>query len=106
MDRTKDLETWNENIQSQKISSIAVFCNQFLLQNDLFPWVFSEFIHKIKYVDSDTVIQLFIKRRNLFMYQNYRKFNTRAMNTSEDLTMTMICGFTIRIGKYHPQLLL
>ena len=35
MDRTKDLETWNEGIKSQKLSSIDDVCNQFLLPNVL-----------------------------------------------------------------------
>ena len=37
MDITKDLETWNEAIKSQKLSSITDVCNQFLLPNVLCP---------------------------------------------------------------------
>ena len=58
MDRTKDLETWND----QKLSSVADACNQFLLPNVLCPWGCSEFIHKVGYVDLDTVIQRFIQK--------------------------------------------
>ena len=73
MARTKDLETWNEGIKSQKLSYIANVCNQFLLPNVLCPWGCSEFIHKVVYVDLATVIQQFIQKCNLciFMYQNY-----------------------------------
>ena len=56
MDISKDLETWNEGIQSQKLSSIANFCYQFLIPNVIYPWGFSEFIHKVGYVELDTVI--------------------------------------------------
>ena len=56
IDRNKDLETCNEGIKSQKSSSIADVCNQFLLPNLLCPWVCSEFIHKVGYVNLDTVI--------------------------------------------------
>ena len=53
MDRTKDLETWNTGIIYQKLSSIVDVCNQFLLPNVLCPWVCSEFIHKVGYIDLD-----------------------------------------------------
>ena len=56
MDIRKDLETWNEGIQSQKLISIANVCNQFLLPNVIYPWGCSEYIHKVGYVDLDTVI--------------------------------------------------
>ena len=65
MDRTKDLETCNEGIISQKLGFIADFCNRFLLPNVLCPWECSEFIHKVGYVDLDTVIQRFIKKSNI-----------------------------------------
>ena len=64
MDRTRNLETWNEGIKSQKLSSIADVCNRFILPNVLCPWGFSEFIHKFGYVDMDTVIQQFIQKFN------------------------------------------
>ena len=67
MDRTKDLETWNEGIKSQKLSSIADFCNQFILPNVVCPWVCLEFIFKFGYVDMYTVIQLFIQKCNLYI---------------------------------------
>ena len=65
IDRTKYLETWNEGIKSQKLSSIADVCNHFLLPNVLCLWGCSEFIHKVRYVDLDTVIQRFIQKYNL-----------------------------------------
>ena len=65
MDRTKDLETWNEGIKSQKLSSIDDVCNQFLLPNVLCLWECSGFIHKFGYVDLDTVIQILIQKFNL-----------------------------------------
>ena len=65
MDRTKDLETWNEGIKSQELSYIANVCNQFLLPNVLYPWGCSEVTHKVGYVDLDTAIQQFIQKRNL-----------------------------------------
>ena len=61
MDRTKDLETWNEDIKSQNLSSIADFCNQFILPNALCSWGFLGFVHKVEYVDLDTFIQQFIQ---------------------------------------------
>ena len=57
MDRTKDSETWNKGIKSQKLSSIADVCNQFLLPNVLCSWGCLEFIHKVGYVNLDTLIQ-------------------------------------------------
>ena len=57
MDKTKDLETWNEGIKSPKLIYIADVCNQFLLPNGICPWGCSEFIHKVGYVGLDTVIQ-------------------------------------------------
>ena len=57
MDRTKELETWNEGIKSQKLCSIADVCNWFLLRNVLCPWGCSEFIHKVGYVYLDTFIK-------------------------------------------------
>ena len=68
MDRTKDLETWNEEIKWQKLSSIADVCNQFLLPHALCPWGCSDFIHKVGYVDLDTVIQQFIQKCNLSIF--------------------------------------
>ena len=65
MDRTKYLETWNKVIKSQKSSCIADVCNQFILPNFLCTWGFSKFIHKVVYVDLDTVIQKFIQKCNL-----------------------------------------
>ena len=65
MDITKDLETCNEGIKSPKIIFIDDFCNQFLLPNFLCPWGCSDFIHKVGYVNLDTVIQLFIQKCNL-----------------------------------------
>ena len=47
MDRTKDLETWNEGIKYQKLGYIDDVCNQFLLPNVLSPWGCSEFIHTV-----------------------------------------------------------
>ena len=81
MDRTKDLETWNEGIKSQKLSYIDDVCNQFILPNVLCPWGCSEFIHKVGYVDLYTVIQQFIQNETFpwLMYQNYIKYNTCAM---------------------------
>ena len=66
MDRIKDLETWNEEIKYQKLSSIPDVCNQFLLTNVLCLWGCLEFIHKIGYVDLDTVIKQFIQKCNLY----------------------------------------
>ena len=108
MDRTKDLETWNEGIKYQKLRSIADVCNKFLLPNVSCPWGFLEFIHKIRYVDMDTIIQLFIQNVAfiLSMYQNYPKYNTRVMTISENPIINMVCGYTILIGKYYLQLLL
>ena len=68
VDRTKDLETWNEGTKSQKLSSIADVCNQFLLPNVLCWWRCSEFIHKVRYVDMDAVIQRFIQKCNLSIF--------------------------------------
>ena len=65
MDRTKDFETWNEGIKSQKLSYIADFFNQFLLPNVICLWGCSDFIHKVRCVDLDTVIQKFIQKFNL-----------------------------------------
>ena len=65
MDRTKDLETWNEGIKYQKLSSIADVCNQFLLPNFICPWGCSEFIHRFGYIFMDTVIKRFIQKCNL-----------------------------------------
>ena len=65
MDRTKDLETFNEGIQSQKLSYISDFCNKFLLPNVLCPWGCLEFNNKVGYVDLGTVIQQFIQKWNL-----------------------------------------
>ena len=49
MDIPKDLETWSEEIKSQKLSYIADVCNQFLLPNVFCPWGCSDFIHKAEY---------------------------------------------------------
>ena len=57
MDRTKDLETWNEGIKYQKLGSISDVCNHFILPNVLCPWGCLDFIHKVGYFDMDTVIQ-------------------------------------------------
>ena len=57
MDRTQDLETWNEGIKYQKLCYIADVCNWFLLPNVIWPWGCSEFIHKVVYVELSTVIQ-------------------------------------------------
>ena len=65
MDRTKYLKTCNERIKYQTLSSIAYVFNQFLLPNVLCPWVCSEFIHKVGYIDLYTVIQRFIQKCNL-----------------------------------------
>ena len=40
IDRTEDLETWNEGIKYQKLSSISDVCNQFILINVLCTWGF------------------------------------------------------------------
>ena len=42
----------------------------------------------------------------LLMYQNYLKYNTHTMTISENPKMTMICGYTILIGKYYQQFVL
>ena len=55
MDRTKDLETWNEGITYQKLSYIADVCNQFLLPHVLCPWGCSIF-----FVTSDMVIWILL----------------------------------------------
>ena len=65
MDRAKDLETCNKGIKSQKLSSVSDVCNQFILPNVLCPWVCSEFIYKVGYIDLYTVIQRFIQKCNL-----------------------------------------
>ena len=57
MNRTKYLETSNEGIKSQKLSSIADVCNQFLLPYVLCSWEFLDFMNKFGCVDLDTVIQ-------------------------------------------------
>ena len=67
MDRTKDFETWNEVIKSQTLSSIDEVCNRFLLPNVFCPWGCSEFTHKVRYVDLDTVIQRFIQKCNIYI---------------------------------------
>ena len=66
MDITKYLENYNEWIKPQKLSYIYDFCNQFLLTNVLCTWGCSEFIHKVRYVDLDTVIQQLIQKLNLY----------------------------------------
>ena len=65
MDRTKDLETCNWGIKNGKLSSIADVFNKLLLPNVLFPWVCSEFIHKVRYVDMGTVIKRLIQKFSL-----------------------------------------
>ena len=67
MDRTIDLESWNESIKLQNLSYIADSCNQFIVPNVLSPWGWSDFIHKVGYVDMDAVIQRFIQKCNLFI---------------------------------------
>ena len=42
-----------------------MFVNQFLLPNVLCTWGCSDFIHKVGYVDLDTLIQQFIQKYNL-----------------------------------------
>ena len=42
----------------------------------------------------------------LLMYQGYLKWNTLAMTISDNLIMTMICGYKILIGNYYQQFLL
>ena len=79
MIRTKNLETWNEGIKSQKISYIADVYNQFLLPNFLCPWGCSEFIHKVGYVDLDTGIQQFIQKCNLCIVDVSKLFKIRHM---------------------------
>ena len=37
------------------------------------------------------------------IYQNYPKYNRRAMTISKDLIMTILCGYTIVIGKYYQK---
>ena len=64
MDRTKDLETCNEGIKSQKLTYITDVCNMLILPNVLCLWGCFQFIHKFLYVDLDTVIQLFIQKWN------------------------------------------
>ena len=107
MDKNKDLETWNEGIKSQKLSSIADVCNRFILPNVICPCIFFEFIYKFRYVDLDIVIQLFIQKIKISFVgvSKLTKLNTRSMTTPNNLTIAMICGFTIRIGKYLPQLI-
>ena len=75
MDRTKDLNTFNEGIKYQKLISITDVCNQFILPNVLFPWGYFGFTHKVVYVDPDTFIQNLFKNTTflLLMYQNYLK---------------------------------
>ena len=65
MDINKDLQTCNERIKSPKLSYISDVCNQFVLPNVFCPWEWSDVIHKVRYVDQDTVIQLCIQKCNL-----------------------------------------
>ena len=108
MDRNKDLETCNEGIKYQKLCYIADVCNWFLLSEVICPWVCSEFIHKVGYVDIDTVIQLFIKKLNVSIVDvsKLSKYNTHTMTISNNPIMNMVCGYTILIGKYYQKLLL
>ena len=39
MDKTKDLESWNEGIKFKELSYIADVCNQFILPSFICPWV-------------------------------------------------------------------
>ena len=74
MNITKDLENWNELIKYQNLSFIADIYYQFLLPNILCPWGFLDFIHKVGYVDLDTVIQKFIQKCNLSIFDLSKLF--------------------------------
>ena len=76
MDRTKDLETLNEGIEYQKLSYIADVFNQFLLPNVICPWGCLEFIHKVRYVDLDTVIQQCIQKFNISIVDLSKLYKT------------------------------
>ena len=82
MDRNKDLETWKKGIKYQKLSSIDDACDQFLLPTVLCPWGWLEFIHKVGYVDLDTVIQQFIQKCN-FLIVNVSKLS-KIEHTRDD----------------------
>ena len=65
------------------------------------------------FIKLDTLIcimlynDLFKNSTFLFLiYQNDLKYNTHAMNISKNRIMTMICGYTILIGKYYQKFLL
>ena len=51
----------------KKLSPIDDVCNRFILPIVIYPWGCYEFIHKGGYVDLDIVIQLFIKKCNLYI---------------------------------------
>ena len=80
MDRTKDLETWNEGIQYQKSSSIAGVSNRFIYQ------MFSvRGVARSLFINSDMLIRIQLYNdlfKNatflLLMYQNYLKYNTHT----------------------------
>ena len=62
VDRTNDINTWNNNIDSGKLMTIAEVCNKLLLPTVLCPWGCSEFIHKAGYIDFHIVMQRYISK--------------------------------------------
>ena len=66
LDRTKDFKSWNDAIESQKLSRIADVCNQFLIPTVLCPWGCSDFLHHAGSINLNLIIQRYLPKCILF----------------------------------------
>ena len=73
VDKTHDINHWNELIQSLTLPNLAEACNRYLLPTILCPFGCSAFIHRSGDVSIDLIFQRFLPKVQFKKYLNNKK---------------------------------
>ena len=104
VDRTEDLNIWNNAMECQQLSSIADVCNRFLLPTVLCPWGCSEFLHCVGFLDIDTIMQRFIEKCDLSIVDAKKKLS-KVVHTRDDFIRDSIDDYDMWLCNLNWQIL-
>ena len=82
-DKTTDIQTWNEDINSYLLSRLASSANKYLIPTISCPWGCSEFQHKVGNIPIDILFQRYLQKCSLQSFTN-KHFHRKVFGVRED----------------------
>ena len=81
-DVTDKINDWKSGIDSGNLNKIAEVCNSYLMPTVLCPWGCSEFLHKVGSVDIQLILQRYLKKCKIAIYNKLTLLQKRMGSTT------------------------